>query len=191
MQGNMRQTMKENISKSDFFIVIGTPRFKQRVDEGLPKKLKKCIQNGEKEKLVDYLETLETGSGNTNYHEFNPTNNVAFEMAHIWTKVLVKPESLLPLLFYGDSDSSFPSFFQPFYRHDARARDRKNYHNIMASLANPIGLISRVFQLNSAQKPLFYKDYVSLYEKFKSKCDEIELELDAARKKSKNQQVCT
>jgi len=40
MELNLKQTMEENIKKSDFFLVIATPRFKQRAEEPSSNNLK-------------------------------------------------------------------------------------------------------------------------------------------------------
>jgi len=123
LQGNLRDSMRRNITQSNCFIVVCTPRWKQRIEAGLTPYLRDCIQHNRAKEVEDGLNSLAT---NQPVQKFNPTNNASFEFAHIWTQVKRHPTSnnLILLQFSGTFDEAVITEMQGYMVNDVTKHHR-------------------------------------------------------------------
>jgi ankyrin repeat protein len=152
MQGNLRDTMAKNIQDSDYFLLIGTPRFKQRI-------------------AFD--------------DQDQPTTNVAYEFSHIWAKRDPQLNNLLPILYEGNVNSSFPAQLATALIRDARLAD--SYHNLLVD-TNPLGLLPVLYQLPTAP-PALRKEYEACLQSFKNRVQNHALEMKLAHADIQQTQV--
>jgi len=178
MHGNMREKMRRNIEGSDFFFLVGTQRFKQCVEMGLTADVKDIISLNKKGELRAAIEKLKESDTTTpEYKAVDPTTNVAFEFMHIWDKILANPDALIPILFTGDYNTSFPPKIFEHLIFDARESKQISYHSLMTALQNPIGIIPLLFQHSSVE---FRRDYKVIVERFELAVSDIEAALKLA-----------
>ena len=165
MHGNMQERMRRSIAESDFFFLVDTQRFKQRVETGFTVDLKDFIFQNKKAELSAAIEKLKESDTTTpEYKAVDPTTNVAFEFMHIWNKIHANPDALIPILFTGDSRSSFPPKIAEHLIFDARKSNNISYHTLMTAFQNPIGIIPLLFHQSSAEFRGNYKGIVARFE---------------------------
>jgi len=186
MQGNLRETMKNNIGQSNCFIVICTPQWKQRLELGLTPSIKNCMDNNGVDELEAGLQTLTTNQPDKN---FNPINNASFEFVHIWSKVRKQPTSnnLILLHFSGSSgDSILPVLKGDLIRKVTEHTDEE-YYEMLVSLSNPVGLISNIFGLKIEGQERCLKEYEVLVKKFQAEMSFIKFAIERVEMQAKLQ----
>ena len=216
MNGDMRECMQENIRKSDYILLIGTERFKARIEEDrlyktskdsfnaykklFAKSLEACIEiyksffQGKavvliEEQGINFIAFIDNGKvlleipipqeiksefsrirwlpkdGNGIYsaelskavYEIidqtkreinfklsaktvgNSITNVAFEFGFALEKKEQHPDAIIPLLYSGDIETSFPDKISDILIRDMR--DSSNYYELLIGLNNPLGII--------------------------------------------------
>jgi len=168
MQDNLRDTMYTNIMKSDIFILVCTPYWKVRIQEGLTLTLVDLMER-------NLLAELETGlHWNPVPEEFDPTNHVAYEMCHIWSKS--KTRKIIPLSLFGELQETTVTFLKRFLVRDARdaLRSDEEYYGLLCRVSNPLGILPNICNLN---QPLVRDEYKLLWDKFMLSVDHINREL--------------
>jgi TIR domain len=122
MNGNIKEYMQQGIQECDFILLIGTPYFKQRIEQ-------------------------------------YPESCVAFEVSLAKQKAEMKSKCLLPILFEGNYDESFPKDFKNYLIRDFR--NQQNYRDSMIQLENPLGLIPSIYEITFVDKD--YKQLLKTY----------------------------
>jgi hypothetical protein len=186
IHGSLRAAMRYNIAQSDYFILIGTPRLRQRIEDGLTPTLKDCIENNCVTDLQIGLQKLKDNA--LDKAAYDPKNNVTFEFIHIWIKVQANPNALIPLHYSGSFAEAIPLAVRGDLARDAKGvheNDEKHY-GLLVDLSAPLGIISAVYQLRSKERQTCLEEYQEpLLEGFKAKLERIKLELERAKQQAK------
>jgi len=167
MQGNLRNTIRSNIEQSNCFIIICTPQWKQRIEEGLTPLLKDCLEN---DRVAQLEMGLKTGTTNQRDRNFDPCNNTSFEFLHIWAKVRMQPSSnsLFLLHFSGSLEEAIlPVLKKELIRTVTKHTDEE-YYELLAKVSDPVGLISCIFGLKKDGLLPYSKEYEFLVKMFYS-----------------------
>jgi DNA repair exonuclease SbcCD ATPase subunit len=161
MCGNLKLTMMKNISESDQFIIICTPRWKERIEEGLTSTLKNCIEKNQLEALDRGLQLAETDQSS----EFNPKNNATFEFVHIWKRS--GSCSIIPVCLTGSIPNATVSCLRSlFIRKIDDIHKDESYYGMLINLFNPLGIIPDFYQIQNVGQRECFKDYKILFERF-------------------------
>lgn len=150
LSGNLRDSMRNNIEKSNFFILVTTPRWKQRILQGLTPTLKDCIENGRVDDLREGLRKLRENLPGK--EEFDPqTNNATYEFIHIWSKI--KSERISESLFIVQYSGAWDEAILPIMKGELIRSvvgihsDFEIHARFLADTSNPVGIIPCVYRL--------------------------------------------
>lgn len=141
IKGEISAWMKEGINESDYIILIGTPRYKQRASQ---------------------------------------ETNVKFEYERITEKLASSSNRalLLPLLYSGDFNTSFP---EPVLKHLIRDfRRTENYHQYLLGLIKPLGMVPHIYP-DLEEEQHYRQEYTWLLESFSQKIQSLEAEIVALK----------
>jgi len=158
MTGDLRETMRANIMRSNMFILVCSPHWKLRIEEGLTPTLLHLLEN-------DLVDELESGLSQTPIPvDFNPLNNVTFELVHIWMKS--KRSKIIPFCVNGSWRDSTTPFLKRFLIRDGRGAltNDEDYYELLTG-SNPLGVIPDMCGLYNTS------DYESCWDKFISRVE--------------------
>lgn len=123
MDGNLRQTMKNNLDNSDAVIFFLTPLFKDKVKD-IAKKFDITNEN-------------------------QPEGNLQFEVWNALRSFKEKELKISPMILKGDFASSCPPGIEEFL---VRSIERDNLYHDLLSLSNPLGFIPSLMGLPQGHK---------------------------------------
>jgi hypothetical protein len=176
MHGNVKDSLKQHIDQSNYFISVCTPRWKERLETGLTDSIRQCIQSNDIAALESGL--LSAYTSNQPDHEFMPLNNLSFEFIHFWTKVKKDPSSnhLIFLHYDGHRRDIILPMIQNEIFHMARELRELEYHQILVRLSAPLGIVPIIFGVKKEGQEGTLKSYKLIMEAFDSKMKTINLE---------------
>jgi myosin heavy subunit len=182
MKNNLKSTMIDNITRSDYFIIICTPRWKERIQDGLTATLMKLIDNEQFEQLEEGLKQLETNPSGSS--EFNPKNNAALEFVHIWKKS--ETCTILPICYMGSiKDATLPCIRAHFIRKVDDVHKDENYYGVLLKTSDPLGIIPNIYQVRDVGQEDFLKEYNILFNFFNLRIQSVDDQMRQAEYESK------
>jgi len=182
MHGSLRETMCYNISHSDYFLILCTPRWKQKIEAGLTPALKDCMENNLMAELEVGLRKVDSNAPDK--EAFEPKNNAAFEFVRIWAKAKATPNLhvLILLRYMGEmEDATLPFVRGELIRSATKVHQQdEEYYNLLVSLSDPLGLIPDLYRLRYPEQKSALKEYRGFLDSLKSKHHAIDLEMKLA-----------
>jgi len=161
MARNLRNTMRHNIDNSNCFFILCTPQWNKKIASGLTSTLKEHLENNQAAEMDAGLHTLTTDKPNK---DFDPTNHVAYEFVHIWTKVRLHPDSnqLILLHFSGALHDAALPMMKEDSNYQVTEHTDEAYHQLFIH-----DFLTTIFKLKEGEAN--FEHYPSLVDAFSTK----------------------
>jgi TIR domain len=186
MHGSLRAAMRDNIARSDYFLLICTPRLMKRIDVGMTPTLQACIDSCRFAELQTGLQKLRDNAPDK--ADYDPKNNATFEFIHILAKIQQKTDALIPLHYSGSFNEAIPSIVRGDLVRNVQGiqNNEDKHYNLLADLSAPLGIIPVIYQLRNKDCEACLKEYEPLVEGFKNNCTKIDLEFQIAQQQTRS-----